>query len=249
MPADERREIETAMERLLNGTPLRSDGKLTIVSLAAEAGVKRHVLTHKHTDLRDLFNARVKAQHSVPASETALREQNEELRRKLDDMSAERDEYKQAADALARALNVLTTENDELRRQASRARDFTGPRPLARLLPCGLLTEPGCGWLDICGGVERPSVLTFRYQAKPDVTPMTRSLQDQPNAAAGRWFSNTAELSGEVSKGDVVAVGEAGLAVGRVGWILISGGLNEVRTSEHGTRPLPSISPCKEPGT
>jgi hypothetical protein len=89
------------MERLLNGTPLRSDGKLTIVSLAAEAGVKRHALTHKHTDLKDLFNARVKAQHSVPASEAALREQNAELRRKLDNMRAERDEYKQAADALA----------------------------------------------------------------------------------------------------------------------------------------------------
>jgi hypothetical protein len=133
MPADERREIEAAMDRLLNGTPLRSDGKLTIVSLAAEAGVKRHALTHKHTDLKDLFNARVKSQHSVPASETALREQNAELRRKLDDMRAERDEYKQAADALARALNVLTTENDELRRRASRAREFTGPRPLAQL--------------------------------------------------------------------------------------------------------------------
>jgi hypothetical protein len=46
-------------------------------------------------------------------------------------MRAERDEYKQAADALARALNVLTTENEELRRRASRAREFTGPRPLA----------------------------------------------------------------------------------------------------------------------
>jgi chromosome segregation ATPase len=135
MPADERREIEAAMDRLLNGTPLRSDGKLTIVSLAAEAAVKRHVLTHRHTDLKDLFNARVKAQHSVPASETALREQNTELRRKLDDMRAERDEYKQATDALARALNVLTAENDELRRRASRPREFTGPRPLAQLVP------------------------------------------------------------------------------------------------------------------
>jgi AcrR family transcriptional regulator len=135
MPADERREIEAAMDRLLNGTPLRSDGKLTIVSLAAEAGVKRHALTHRHTDLKDLFNARVKAQHSVPASEATLRGQNDELRRKLDDMRAERDEYKQAADALARALNVLTAENDELRRRANRARQFTGPRPLAQLGP------------------------------------------------------------------------------------------------------------------
>jgi hypothetical protein len=46
MPADERREIEAAMDRLLNGTPLRSDGKLTIMSLAAEAGVKRHARRH-----------------------------------------------------------------------------------------------------------------------------------------------------------------------------------------------------------
>jgi chromosome segregation ATPase len=133
MPADERHEIQGAMDRLLNGTPLRSDGKLTVVSLAAEAAVKRHALTHKHTDLKDLFNARVKAQHSVPASETALREQNAELRRKLNDMSAERNAYKQAADALARALNVLTSENDELRRRANHSRQFTGPRPLAQL--------------------------------------------------------------------------------------------------------------------
>jgi hypothetical protein len=77
----------------------------------------------------------------VPASETALREQNEQLRRKLDDMRAERDEYKQAADALARALNVLTAQNDELRRRASRPREFTGPRPLAQLRP--LLTAGG----------------------------------------------------------------------------------------------------------
>jgi hypothetical protein len=46
-------------------------------------------------------------------------------------MRAERDEHKQAADALARALNVLTIENDELRRKANRAAPLMGPRPLA----------------------------------------------------------------------------------------------------------------------
>lgn len=69
---------------------------------------------------------------------------------------------------------------------------------------------------------------------------MTRSIQERPNVTGGRWFRNTAELSGELSVGDVVAVGEAGLAVGRAGWTLVRGGLNEVRTSEHGTRPLPA---------
>jgi hypothetical protein len=130
MAADERAEIQTAMDRLLGDTPLRSDGKLTIVSLTAGAGVKRHVLTHKHTDLKDRFYARVKARDSIPASQTVLREQNAELRRKLDDTRAERDEYKQAADALARALNILTIENDELRRKAARTGQFPGPRPL-----------------------------------------------------------------------------------------------------------------------
>jgi hypothetical protein len=119
MTSDERPQIEAAMDRLLAGTPLRSCGKLTIVSLAIEAGVKRNMLTHKHTDLKDRFYARVKAQDCVPASETALRAQIADLRRKLDDMRGERDEYKQAAQSLARALNVLTTENDTLRSQAS----------------------------------------------------------------------------------------------------------------------------------
>lgn len=66
------------------------------------------------------FYARVRAQDSVPASETALREQIADLRRRLADLRCERDEYKQAADALARALNVLAAENDALRSQASR---------------------------------------------------------------------------------------------------------------------------------
>lgn len=49
------RAITDAMIRLLAGAPLRSDGKLTIKSLAAEAGLRRNKLTHKHTGLRDLF--------------------------------------------------------------------------------------------------------------------------------------------------------------------------------------------------
>jgi hypothetical protein len=87
-------------------------------------------------------------------------------------------------------------------------------------------------------------MLTFRHQAKPDVTPMTRSLQAQPNASSGRWFRNTAEPSGELSVGDIVCVGEVALAVGRAaGWEPASGPLAEVRTREHGTSPLPGRSP------
>jgi hypothetical protein len=64
------------------------------------------------------------------------------------------------------------------------------------------------------------------------------------NRPLSRAFRNTAEPSGELSVGDVVAVGEAGLAVGRAGWTPIRGDLNEVRTSQHGTRPLPASAPA-----
>jgi hypothetical protein len=91
-------------------------------------------------------------------------------------------------------------------------------------------------------------MFTFRYQAKPDVTSMARAPQDDPHAAVGRWFRNTAELSGELSVGDVVVVGEVALAVGRpAGWEPVSGSVNEVRTCEHGTRPLPVSAEPGEP--
>jgi len=48
--------------------------------------------------------------------------------------------------------------------------------------------------------------------------------------------------------GDVVAVGEVPLAVGRAGWTPVRGGLNEVRTSEHGSRPLPARSRLPDTG-
>ena len=60
---------------------------------------------------------------------------------------------------------------------------------------------------------------------------------------------NTAEPSGEVSKGDVVVVGEVALAVASVGWIPVRGGLQEVRKDEYGTHPLLPSSPVSGDGT
>ncbi|MFF2936357.1 hypothetical protein [Streptomyces mirabilis] len=64
--ASEIRAITDAMVRLLIGAPLHSDGKLTIVSLAAEAGLRRNKLTHKHTGLKDLFYALVRGRDPFP---------------------------------------------------------------------------------------------------------------------------------------------------------------------------------------
>ncbi|WP_369192139.1 hypothetical protein [Streptomyces sp. R08] len=68
-----RKNIRAAMDRLLAGTPLRSDGTLTVLTPAAEADVKRHVLTHRHTDLKDEFYTKVRTQGRVPDSERKLR--------------------------------------------------------------------------------------------------------------------------------------------------------------------------------
>jgi|GEM_PF-3155975 len=50
----------------------------------------------------------------------------------------------------------------------------------------------------------------------------------------------TAEPFRELPEREVVVIGEVALAVASVGWTPVSGGLTEVRTSEHGTRPLPA---------
>ena len=68
------------------------------------------------------------------------------------------------------------------------------------------------------------------------------SLDIRPSRSPGGRFRNTAGLSGELSKGDIVVIGEVALAVASVGWTPVSGGLTEVRTSQHGTRPLPERS-------
>ncbi|MGW5274573.1 hypothetical protein ACWEQP_18745 [Streptomyces sp. NPDC004044] len=51
--ATEIQAVTDAMVRLLSGVPARSDGQLTVKSLAAEAGLKRNNLTHKHSGISE----------------------------------------------------------------------------------------------------------------------------------------------------------------------------------------------------
>lgn len=97
-PDTERAAINAAMNRLLDGTPQRSTGALSILQLANEAGVKRWVLTHKHTDLAAEFRRRARHTDGIPPAfsgmetrlreleraNTALREQNSHLRAQVD---------------------------------------------------------------------------------------------------------------------------------------------------------------------
>ncbi|WP_410875114.1 hypothetical protein [Nocardia sp. A7] len=92
-PEAERAAISAAMGRLLNGTPQRSTGALSMLQLANEAGVKRWLLTHKHTDLAEEFRRRARHADGVPPAfsgmerrlrdleqaNIALRKQNSQL--------------------------------------------------------------------------------------------------------------------------------------------------------------------------
>ena len=59
---DERTRIRAAAERLLAGQPVAFDGALTVVALAAEAGVHRMALIKRHADLKNEFYQRVRTQ-------------------------------------------------------------------------------------------------------------------------------------------------------------------------------------------
>jgi hypothetical protein len=110
-------DIRAAIARLLAGTPLRSDGALTVVSLA----VKRHVLTHRHTDLKDEFYARIRAQGHTPTSELAPREEITALKERLDEAREELKGLRETNETHARVVNILTGENEQLKQAVSQA--------------------------------------------------------------------------------------------------------------------------------
>jgi hypothetical protein len=80
--AADRRLIREASERLLAGAPQRSDGKLTIATLAIEAGVRRHRLYEHHADLVAEFRTRT-AGFAVSPDVQGLRQQLADAHEKI----------------------------------------------------------------------------------------------------------------------------------------------------------------------
>jgi septin family protein len=71
----ERARIRAAAERLLAGQPVAFDGALTVVALAAEAGVHRMALMKRHADLKNEFYQRVRTQtQQITDEERRLRQ-------------------------------------------------------------------------------------------------------------------------------------------------------------------------------
>jgi len=120
---DERDRIRAAMERILGGTPERSNGALTIVALAQEADVPRNALTQRHTDLKNEFYQCIKERGSPSEDETRLRATIAKLRVTIDNKNRELQQLRADVPALVRVINQLTLENEQLREQLAQPTD------------------------------------------------------------------------------------------------------------------------------
>ncbi|WP_406529511.1 hypothetical protein [Streptomyces sp. I8-5] len=133
---DERDRIRAAMDRILSGSPTHSNGALTVVALATEAGVPRNALTQRHLDLKNEFYERVRARGETPDSEKRLRARIVKLREQHAADLEEIKELKIANEALVRVLHQQQMENRQLRQLIaepdSRVRALHQPRPPAR---------------------------------------------------------------------------------------------------------------------
>ncbi|MEV6949764.1 hypothetical protein AB0N07_49300 [Streptomyces sp. NPDC051172] len=100
--------MRAAIDRLLAGQPTSSNGSLTVVALAAEAGVHRMALQKRHADLKEEFYARVRADtHQTPEVERRLRKEVVRLKEALKDSRAAEATSRHRAEQMALAAAVL----------------------------------------------------------------------------------------------------------------------------------------------
>jgi hypothetical protein len=112
---DVRRVIRDAMDRLIDGKPLHSDGKLAVKSLAEEARVKRWLLTHRHTDLQDEFRARISDANAEPPILRGLRQEKAEAVKRVKELTANVAALTATIHQLERIIQVLALENQQFR--------------------------------------------------------------------------------------------------------------------------------------
>ncbi|MEU8413813.1 hypothetical protein AB0C24_13565 [Amycolatopsis japonica] len=118
----ERDAITAAMQRLLNGTPQRSTGALTTVQLAAEAGVKRWILTHRHTDLKDEFLRRKTEANGVPGPYQHLLARAVDAEAALARLRADNAALRERVEVYAQVIHELRTERDRKTENAAQTR-------------------------------------------------------------------------------------------------------------------------------
>lgn len=119
----ERSALRSAADRLLAGTPLRSEsGRLTATELLCESGLRRDVAYGDHKDLVEEFQARARAQNATPSAMQELADKCSELKERLaavtDNLTKER--------AVTAALRRIVAELDLELRQAREELEQTG---------------------------------------------------------------------------------------------------------------------------
>jgi len=101
--------IRQASERLLAGTPERSDGRLTVANLAIESGIQRHRLYEHHAELIAEFRSSTAAPSTGPNLQ-ALRQQLAEAYEKIRQYQATEAQFEAKIRTLCAIIAELTHE-------------------------------------------------------------------------------------------------------------------------------------------
>lgn len=114
---DSERLLRAAMDRILAGTPIRSNGSYTITALATEAGLSRRTVSRAAgvlRDFRDAINGRTK--QPVPSSNESesLRAALTAARATLSNRNAEIHRLRSDLTTLACRVAILSEENVQL---------------------------------------------------------------------------------------------------------------------------------------
>ncbi|MER5658372.1 hypothetical protein ACFWA4_21790 [Streptomyces sp. NPDC060011] len=111
------------MDRLLVGTPQRSNGSLTVAALAREAGVSR-ASVYRAGEVLELFRQRVDERSSSPDVPATLRDRIRELQGELREARRARHEesidLRRSVDTLAQRVPALALDNERLRAELDR---------------------------------------------------------------------------------------------------------------------------------
>ena len=112
--------IRAAMDRLLKGDPIRSDGRLTAATLGAESGVARWRLYGEHRHLLDEFRTRAALQDNTPRALRDLQEKHAKLKKRH--IGTRNKLAQSVADVkrLSCVVNVLALENAQLKERLNK---------------------------------------------------------------------------------------------------------------------------------
>jgi hypothetical protein len=121
--AAERNALRSAADRLLSGTPLRSQtGKLTATELLIEASLRRDAVYGDHKDLVEEFQARVRAQQCTPTAMQELADRCAKLKADLVEIQAELARERRTTSSLRRIVVELDLELAQAREELGGAR-------------------------------------------------------------------------------------------------------------------------------